>query len=105
MEWVKIFENSDTVRAQISSAKLLKLSVHGKKICLTFIDDQLRAFSDRCPHNGESLSRGKINYLGEIVCPWHGYRYNTLNGQCAEGTGILDIFPLKETAEGLFIAI
>ena len=105
MEWIKIFESSEAARAQVSGAGLLKLSVHEQRICLALIGNQLRAFSDRCPHNGESLSKGKVNYLGEIICPWHGYRYNTQHGQCAEGTGTLGIFPLKESPEGLFIAI
>jgi nitrite reductase/ring-hydroxylating ferredoxin subunit len=105
MEWIKIFDSGDEARAQVSRVKLLKLSVNGQKICLTLVDNQFRAFSDRCPHNGESLSKGKINYLGEVICPWHGYRYNTQTGQCSEGTGLLDVFPLRDSAEGVFIAI
>jgi nitrite reductase/ring-hydroxylating ferredoxin subunit len=60
-------------------------------------EGELRAFVDRCVHQGAPLSRGKLragtdgDQPGEyrpvegqsvIKCPWHGYEYDARSG-CA----------------------
>jgi hypothetical protein len=35
-------------------------------------DGELRVGPDQCPHMGASLSRGRVDPAGCIVCPWHG---------------------------------
>lgn len=40
----------------------------------------LFALRDRCPHRGMALSKGRL-VEGEIVCPFHGWRFRT-DGQC-----------------------
>jgi nitrite reductase/ring-hydroxylating ferredoxin subunit len=52
------------------SRKIAQLPiVQGKRICLVLHGNNFLAVQDACTHNGESLSGGKVNYLGEIVCP------------------------------------
>ncbi len=33
-----------------------------------------RAAPDACPHMGASLSTGRVDAQGQLVCPWHGMR-------------------------------
>ena len=33
---------------------------------------ELRVAPDTCPHLGASLSRGRVDRAGCVVCPWHG---------------------------------
>lgn len=33
------------------------------------------AAADRCPHRGTALSLGKVEGGGELVCPYHGWRF------------------------------
>ncbi|MFY7786920.1 MAG: Rieske (2Fe-2S) protein [Thermoflexibacteraceae bacterium] len=54
-------------------------------ICVVRTATNIHVFDDTCPHLGESLSKGKVNYLGEIVCPWHTYRFQLNTGE--EQTG------------------
>jgi nitrite reductase/ring-hydroxylating ferredoxin subunit len=58
-------------------------------------DGELFALMDRCPHQGGTLSRGRLGLTvsqgaapGEyrlheslvLQCPWHGYEYDVSNG-------------------------
>ena len=82
------------------------LIVHGKRICLVREPERLLAVEDACPHNGESLSKGRVNYVGEIVCPWHGHQFNLLTGrECAERDRDLITYPVRNDQDGIFICI
>lgn len=82
------------------------LIVRNKRICLVRDDEQLRAVEDRCSHNSESLSKGIVNYLGEIICPLHGYRFSMKTGREGEQRSRdLITYPLKEEDGAIFIGI
>jgi nitrite reductase/ring-hydroxylating ferredoxin subunit len=106
MEWVKIFSNDAEARSRILPDKPQLLVIYGKRICLVLHDENFRAVQDACSHNGESLSKGQVNYLGEIVCPWHGYRFRLDSGQaCDSSSPDLKTFPVKSDDSGFFIGI
>jgi nitrite reductase/ring-hydroxylating ferredoxin subunit len=69
------------------------------------MNDAFYAVGDKCSHNGESLSKGKINFIGEIVCPWHGYRFNLQSGRCAENCPDIPTYPILENEGGFFIGL
>ena len=82
------------------------LLVGGKRICLVRTSDAVLAVDDTCTHNGESLSKGKVNYLGEVVCPWHGHRFDLRTGrECSERSRDLGVYPIRLDAEGVFIGM
>jgi 3-phenylpropionate/trans-cinnamate dioxygenase ferredoxin subunit len=70
--------------------------VAGRDIVILNINGELFALSDKCPHKGGSLSRGKLtglvvasepgryqySRLGEILrCPWHGWEFDVRSGR------------------------
>ena len=86
------------------SRKLVKVA--GRDIVIFNINGELFALSDKCPHKGGSLSRGKLSGAvtscepgtyqysrsGEIIrCPWHAWEWN-----CATGENDMD--PSKKVA-------
>ncbi len=82
------------------------LIVAGKRICLVRTNDAILAVDDKCTHNGESLSKGKVNYLGEVVCPWHGHRFDLRTGrECSEQSGDLAVYPIRVDTDGVFIGM
>jgi nitrite reductase/ring-hydroxylating ferredoxin subunit len=106
MEWVKIFPSEDEARARIPPGKPQLLIVGGTRICLAYVEGSFRAVQDACSHNGESLSKGTINYLGEIVCPWHNYRFDLKTGRaCDSSSPDLRTYPVKTNETGFFIGI
>jgi nitrite reductase/ring-hydroxylating ferredoxin subunit len=76
MRWVKIFSDKITASERLQENKPQLLIVSGKRICLVKRDNHFYAVSDTCSHNGESLSKGKVNFAGEVVCPWHGHQFS-----------------------------
>ena len=106
MQWIKIFSSSEEARKRVLPGSAQLLIVHGKPICLVLLDHQFYAVEDRCSHRGGSLSKGKINYLGEVICPWHEYRFNLKTGREAmERSADLISYPIREDALGVFISL
>ena len=81
MVWVKLFHSLSEAKDRLAESRPQLLEVSNVRICLVLRGDQLFAVSNKCTHNGESLSKGKVNFANEIVCPWHGYQYRPHDGQ------------------------
>jgi nitrite reductase/ring-hydroxylating ferredoxin subunit len=106
MEWIKIFPTPADARQRLTENKPQLLIVHGKRICIILREDKVFAIQDSCTHSGESLSKGDVNYLGEVVCPWHGHRFNLKTGrESSERSADLDTYPVREDDTGFYIGI
>lgn len=106
MQWIKIFPSPEDAFGKIKPGATQLLIVHQRRICLARVNDDFYAVEDKCSHNGESLSKGKINYLGEIVCPWHGYRFQLKSGrESAERSRDLETYPIKMDETGFYIGL
>lgn len=104
MEWIKIFGSDEEARRKIREGSTQLLIIHGKRICLARHADTFHAVQDRCTHNGESLSRGIVNFAGEIICPWHNYRFDLKSGKaCDSDAHDLETFPVRSDNTGFFI--
>ena len=105
LEWIKIFSSAAEARARIKPNQPQLVVIGNTRICLALVGNSFFAVGDKCSHNGESLSKGKINFIGEIVCPWHGYRFSLQSGRCAENNPDIPTYPIQENEEGFFIGI
>lgn len=106
MQWVKLFASQAEALNRISAGTTQLLIVSQKRICLARVGDQFLAVEDKCSHNGESLTKGTINFLGEVVCPWHGYRFSLKTGrECSERSRDLDTYPVKSDETGFYIGL
>ena len=102
----KIFENKTAALHLIPVAKTKLIIVAGHRVCLAHTPQGLVAVEDSCPHLGESLSKGTLNYLNEVVCPWHNYRFNLSTGtECKYRSRNLKTYLLTEETDGLFITL
>jgi nitrite reductase/ring-hydroxylating ferredoxin subunit len=50
--------------------------------CLARVNGRISALDNVCLHEGGPLGQGVIE-AGQIVCPWHGWRFDALTGICA----------------------
>ncbi|GEO05221.1 hypothetical protein AAE02nite_28850 [Adhaeribacter aerolatus] len=106
MAWHKLFNSSAEAKAAIPLTKAKLFIIDGQRICLAQTAAGFFAVDDECPHLGESLSKGTTNYLNEVVCPWHNYRYNLNNGaECKYRTRSVKTYSIKEEAAGLYIEV
>ncbi len=106
MEWIKIFETRAAADRALAENHPQLLVVHGQRICVVKRDGNLFAVQDKCTHTGESLSKGTINFLGEIVCPLHQYQFNLKTGrENGQRSRDLECYPIRENEDGVFILI
>lgn len=92
-------------RDEIVDGKAKTVIVAGKPIAVFKIKNQYFAISNNCLHRGGPLSEGEVkNY--EVTCPWHGWKYNILDGSFALiPTLKVHTYPVKESPEGVFLEI
>ena len=55
------------------------LRLERRCVVLFRVDDEYLAVDDSCPHQGASLSGGKVEG-GAVQCPAHGLRFDLRNG-------------------------
>jgi 3-phenylpropionate/trans-cinnamate dioxygenase ferredoxin subunit len=106
MEWLKIFESEEHAKNRIKENSAQLLIVNGKRICLARYKGEFFAVQDSCTHHGESLSKGKVNFLGEIICPLHNYRFKLDSGRASDSScGDLLTYAVKSSDSGFFIGV
>lgn len=64
----------------VQENKVLAAQAGGRTLLLTRVGGKPHAFSNKCPHLGLSLERGKIED-GAIRCPWHGSSFDVCSGE------------------------
>ena len=57
---------------------------HGVTVVLARAGGAIYALGDHCPHLGGPLSKGHLSG-GQIICPWHGSRFDLGTGTCRRG--------------------
>lgn len=106
MKWYKVFDSEEVAEKTIGAQSAILLKIGDKRLCMARHNNDYYVTDDKCPHNGESLSKGKVNFLGEIICPWHNYRYSLKHGSECEGkTQDLDTYSVERREDGIFVGI
>ena len=106
MNWIKIFSGLAEASQRVPDKKPQLVIIGDIRICLVRNGDRIDAVQDSCSHNGESLSKGHTNYLGEVICPWHNYCFDLKSGQELNGRSpALKTYPVKIDSTGIFIGI
>lgn len=79
------------------------VTVSGREILLVNVKGTIYAVENECPHQGSPLNAAvvKDDY---ISCPRHGYRFNLVDGMCAEHPEcILATFPVKLSGDDISV--
>lgn len=107
MDWFKVFNSRQEAESALVKGAPQLVILGGRRICLIrYGDDTFRAVQDACTHNAVSLSKGRLNFQGEIVCPWHGYCFDTKTGRESAGRSRdLETYPVRIDDEGFFIGV
>ncbi|MBK9283926.1 MAG: Rieske (2Fe-2S) protein [Sphingobacteriaceae bacterium] len=104
--WKKIFDKEENSENYMDTGALINIFFKGEKICITKTEKGIFAFSDRCPHNGASLSQGFCTSKNEIVCPVHRYSFDISSGKATSGSAFaLKIFPIEIRNDGVYVGV
>ena len=69
-----IAESSAIVEGQLFSTK-----IDNEAIIVTRVNNELKAYSAKCPHMGMPLSKGKV-VSGTVTCKFHGAEFDLATG-------------------------
>lgn len=73
--WIDVLGEDD-----LWVGEMMGIEVQGEPVLLVGADDGVRAFEDKCPHNGGLLSKGEF-CDGVIVCTRHQWEFCASSGQ------------------------
>ena len=106
MKWYKLFEDKGQLQRALDEQGRRMLRIGERRVCLVEENGEYHVFDNLCPHNKHSLMEGTINYLKEVVCPLHGYRYSLKDGlECEGRSGPLAIHKVEIRAGGVFLGL
>uniref|UniRef100_UPI00201AEB65 Rieske (2Fe-2S) protein n=1 Tax=Modestobacter marinus TaxID=477641 RepID=UPI00201AEB65 len=70
--------------ADLVDGEPVGVDVDGRPVVLVARDGEVHAVGGTCPHQGAPLGEGWL-HRGELVCPWHGSRFDLATGEPAQG--------------------
>ncbi|HLE34591.1 MAG TPA: Rieske 2Fe-2S domain-containing protein, partial [Nitrososphaerales archaeon] len=65
--------------SEITNGKMVGVQAGGKEVLVANVDGKYYAMGNICNHAGANLHEGELNG-NELVCPWHGSKWNVTNG-------------------------
>jgi nitrite reductase/ring-hydroxylating ferredoxin subunit len=65
--------------ADLWEGEVVRVDVAAKAVLLTRVDGAVRAYIDRCPHLGVSLSSGRVAG-SKLTCAVHGWEFDLATG-------------------------
>jgi toluene monooxygenase system ferredoxin subunit len=74
MRWYAIMPFDD-----LWIGEMLGVEVGGVQVLLLNVEDEVRAYLNRCPHRGSPLSEGNLESL-TLTCATHLWEFNALTG-------------------------
>ncbi|CCG04325.1 Rieske 2Fe-2S domain-containing protein [Blastococcus saxobsidens] len=70
--------------SELTEGTPVAVSADGVPVVLVATDGGVRAVGGSCPHQGGPLGEGWL-HRQELVCPWHGSRFDLETGEPAQG--------------------
>ena len=68
---------------QLTPESPLAAFAEGTPVIVLIERDQVRVYLNACPHQGLPLDGGEISD-GVLHCPFHGWRFAVLGGECVQ---------------------
>ena len=75
------FYTTHIVTDSIQPGAVVAVGIGRIQLLLSRVDDQIVAFSRRCPHAAGDLSAGALG-RGRVTCPDHGWKFDLRTGRC-----------------------
>ncbi|MEP2023753.1 MAG: Rieske (2Fe-2S) protein [Reichenbachiella sp.] len=106
MDKYLVFESKEQAERVIPLNQIKKIRIGKLEICMANTRKGFLAFEKNCPHLSEDLSKGKINPQGEVVCPWHTFRFDLQTGdECENRCDELLTYHTDWENEQLFVIV
>ena len=92
--------------AEVPPGTIKAVEVQGLQIALYNLGGEFFATQEHCTHADAPLTDGAIED-GEVICPWHGARFNIKNGQatCGPAYGDLSTYRVRVVGDAVEIEV
>jgi nitrite reductase/ring-hydroxylating ferredoxin subunit len=80
----------------VPDGQMREVVVEDVELVVVNLGGEIRAFANRCPHQGGPLAKGRLED-GVIWCPWHLWQFDAKTGRSVwpEGYTRAARYPLK----------
>jgi nitrite reductase/ring-hydroxylating ferredoxin subunit len=91
-QWIQVAKVGEIAPGHMRDYELLD----GTMLGVANAGGRYHAFDATCPHRGGPLVGGRLA-AGELICPWHGYRYALASGAnlAPGGARPVRLFPVR----------
>lgn len=91
---------------ELAEGETARMDASGTIIAVARAQGRLCAFQEFCTHRYGPLSEGRI-VGGQVVCPWHGSRFETATGKVTKGPAKVDLrtFKIEERGEEVLLRV
>lgn len=76
--------------SKLSKRRVQCVRVRQQSFVLLFHENRFYAMDNECPHKSASLCEAELSG-DNLVCPWHGARFDIKNGRCSGPLMVKDI--------------
>lgn len=109
-EWISLGKTKDLIRELESKGGANEITLHEKRIALSYHNGKFGAIYALCNHMGGPLVKGRMKD-GNLECPWHYWQFDHQTGEAknrgheplASSGGSLPSYPLKLEGDELLI--
>jgi nitrite reductase/ring-hydroxylating ferredoxin subunit len=93
-----------SVPARVLAGDRAVVELEGRRILLLRVGDEVHAFDNACPHEGNPLVEGEV--LGDVLeCAYHGWRFDLATGACLAGDEAARRYPAELRGEEIRIRL
>jgi Fe-S cluster biogenesis protein NfuA/nitrite reductase/ring-hydroxylating ferredoxin subunit len=105
--WVQAAAAGELAEGKISPLRLTGNSGRTAQVLVVNIGERLTAYYNACAHEGLPLDNAMLDLdNGTLTCPWHGFCYDALSGECLSAPGAqLEQLPLRVEAGHVWIRV
>jgi 3-phenylpropionate/trans-cinnamate dioxygenase ferredoxin subunit len=104
LNWIKVAESEGEIDFGLNN--IAEVMAGERRICIGKFQENLFAFSNKCPHASGLFINGYIDALGNVVCPIHRYKFCMRNGRNITGEGyFLKYWQLQIRDDGIYVGL
>ena len=105
--WAKAAPVEQLAADSINPLSLTSGSGRVVDVIVVNLKQRMTAYQNACAHEGMPLDNALLDFDNDtLTCPWHGYCYDALSGECLSAPGAqLEQLPLRIDAGHVWIRI
>ena len=104
LNWIKIAESEAELNFHTNN--IAEVLAGERTICIVKFQQELFAFSNKCPHASGLFIDGYVDAMGNVVCPIHRYKFCMRNGRNITGEGyFLKHWKVEVRDDGIYVGL